>query len=46
MVDRSGRQVVLRGVNARVQGLFDVTFDDGRIALQPIPAFTLSLIHI
>ena len=40
MVDRSGRQVVLRGVNARVQGLFDVTFDDGRIALQPIPEFT------
>lgn len=34
-----GRQVLLRGVNARVEGLFDVTFDDGRIPLEPIPPF-------
>jgi endoglycosylceramidase len=26
-------------VNARVDGIFDVSFDDGRIALQPIPPF-------
>lgn len=37
--DVDGRQVLLRGVNARVQGLFDVTFDDGRVALEPIPPF-------
>lgn len=37
--DAQGREVLLRGLNARVAGLFDVTFDDGRIPLQPIPAF-------
>lgn len=31
---------ILRGVNARVEGVFDVTFDDGRTALEPIPALT------
>ncbi len=36
--DADGRVVLLRGVNARVRGLFDVTFDDGRTALEPIPA--------
>lgn len=30
----------LHGVNARVSGLFDVTFDDGRVPLEPIPDFT------
>ncbi|MDP3274716.1 MAG: cellulase family glycosylhydrolase [Deltaproteobacteria bacterium] len=39
MVDAQGRVVVLRGVNARVQGVFDVTFSDGRAPLQAIPAF-------
>ena len=39
LVDTQGRQVLLRGVNARVEGLFDVTFDDGRIALEEIPPF-------
>jgi endoglycosylceramidase len=38
--DELGRQVVLRGLNARVEGLFDVTFDDGRVALEEIPPFT------
>ena len=38
--DTSGRQVLLRGVNARVEGLFDVTFDDGRVPLEEIPPFT------
>lgn len=35
--DGLGRAVILRGVNARVEGLFDVTFDDGRIALENVP---------
>ena len=34
-----GREILLRGLNARVEGLFDVAFDDGRIALEPIPPF-------
>ncbi len=38
--DSDERQVLLRGVNARVNGLFDVTFDDGRSALEEIPVFT------
>src|SRR5262245_33359069 len=41
MVDVEGRVVFLRGVNARVEGIFDVTFDDGRIPLEPIPPFTI-----
>jgi endoglycosylceramidase len=40
MVDALGREVLLRGVNARVRGLFDVTFDDGRQELETIPVFT------
>ena len=40
LVDDAGRVVMLRGVNARVEGLFDVTFDDGRTALEEIPDFT------
>ncbi|HRH00872.1 MAG TPA: cellulase family glycosylhydrolase [Polyangiaceae bacterium] len=40
LVDDDGRQVWLHGVNARVEGLFDVTFDDGRVPLEPIPDFT------
>ena len=39
-VDDAGRVAILRGVNARVEGVFDVTFDDGRAPLEPIPAFT------
>jgi len=37
--DQSGRELTLRGVNARAQGIFDVTFNDGRLALEPIPVF-------
>lgn len=40
VLDEQGRQLVLRGVNARVDGLFDVSFDDGRTALETIPPFT------
>jgi endoglycosylceramidase len=39
LFDADGREVLLRGVNARVDGLFDVTFDDGRTPLEPIPPF-------
>jgi len=39
LVDSLGRHVLLRGFNARVEGLFDVTFDDGRIPLEVIPPF-------
>jgi endoglycosylceramidase len=39
LVDARGREVTLRGVNARVQGIFDVTFDDGRLPLEDIPTF-------
>ncbi|MEO6772306.1 MAG: cellulase family glycosylhydrolase [Kofleriaceae bacterium] len=38
--DAEGRIAVLHGVNARIAGVFDVTFDDGRTALEPIPALT------
>ena len=39
LVDERGREVTLRGVNARAAGVFDVTFDDGRLPLEPIPGF-------
>lgn len=32
--------MVLRGVNARIEGVFDVTFDDGRVPLETVPPFT------
>ena len=35
-----GREVLLRGLNVRAEGIFDVTFDDGRLPLMPIPALT------
>jgi endoglycosylceramidase len=41
LVDVEGRVVFLHGVNARVEGIFDVTFDDGRTALEAIPALGL-----
>jgi endoglycosylceramidase len=39
LVDHLRREVVLRGVNARVAGVFYVTFPDGRLPLEPIPVF-------
>ncbi len=38
--DASGRVRIFRGVNARVEGVFDVSFDDGRERLEQIPEFT------
>ncbi len=38
--DDRGRIALLRGVNARVEGVFDVTFDDGRVPLEDIPPLT------
>lgn len=38
--DAEGRVAVLRGINARVEGVFDVTFSDGRAPLEPIPPLT------
>jgi endoglycosylceramidase len=41
--DPQGRAVILRGINARVEGVFDVTFRDfmpDREPLEPIPALT------
>ena len=38
--DREGRIAVLRGINARVAGVFDVTFTDARTPLEPIPPLT------
>ncbi|MEM7153938.1 MAG: cellulase family glycosylhydrolase [Myxococcota bacterium] len=40
--DSLDRVVILRGVNARVEGIFDVTFDDGRLPLEEVPVFTAS----
>jgi endoglycosylceramidase len=40
LVDSAGRTVLLHGLNARVNGVFDVSFDDGRLPNEPIPTFT------
>lgn len=39
LVDGQGRPSFLRGVNVRAEGIFDVSFDDGREALEAIPPF-------
>ncbi len=38
--DDRGRIALLHGVNARVEGVFDVTFDDGRVAVEELPPLT------
>jgi endoglycosylceramidase len=38
--DADGRVAILRGINARVDGVFDVSFADGRVALEPLPVLT------
>lgn len=40
ITDVAGREIILRGVNVRVRGIFDVSFDDGREPLEFIPEFT------
>jgi len=38
--DSLGRIAIPRGVNARVEGVFDVTFSDGRRRLEDLPTLT------
>jgi len=40
LLNQQNQSVLLRGLNARVNGIFDVEFDDGRIALAKIPDFS------
>lgn len=39
LVDDRGREVRLHGINARVEGVFDVALDGGRTPLEAIPPF-------
>ena len=39
LVDALGRERVLRGVNVRAAGVFDVGFSDGRTAVEDVPSF-------
>ena len=38
--DHKNRHIIYRGINARVKGIFDVDFADGREPLELIPTFT------
>ena len=40
LVDTQGRTVLLHGLNARINGVFDVAFSDGRQPNEIVPAFT------
>src|SRR5487761_2285054 len=40
LVDSQGRAVLLHGMNARVEGVFDVSFTDGRLPNETVPPFT------
>ncbi|MCL5879142.1 MAG: cellulase family glycosylhydrolase [Deltaproteobacteria bacterium] len=40
LVDQYGRQVLLHGVNAKFEDLFDVTFSDGRTRNEDLARFT------
>lgn len=42
LVDASGRSVVLFGVNARIEGVFDIELGPGRVPLQTLPTFDAS----
>ncbi|MBK7976505.1 MAG: cellulase family glycosylhydrolase [Deltaproteobacteria bacterium] len=42
LVDAHGRQLVLRGVNVKAEGLFDATFDDGRRPTEQVAPFDRS----
>lgn len=39
-VDQYGRQVLLHGINAKFESLFDVTFSDGRTRNEDLASFT------
>jgi len=39
IIDGYGRQVLLKGVNVKAEGLFDVSFDDGRLPNEVVPLF-------
>jgi len=39
-VDEEGRFIQLRGINQRIDGLFDASFNDGRKANEFVPTFT------
>lgn len=41
LVDSRGREIALHGINARVEGVFDVALDGGRAPLEEIPPLTL-----
>ncbi len=41
-VDQQRRVILLRGINARVHGVFDVTFADGRVPVEAIPVFSIA----
>ncbi|HUQ03168.1 MAG TPA: cellulase family glycosylhydrolase, partial [Kofleriaceae bacterium] len=38
--DERGRIALLHGVNARIEGVFDVTFTDGRVPVEEVPPLT------
>jgi endoglycosylceramidase len=40
--DSEGRTRVFRGVNVHIDGIFDVTFSDGRAPREPLPGFDAS----
>jgi endoglycosylceramidase len=40
LVDQYGRQILLHGVNAKFENLFDVTFSDGRTRNEDLARFT------
>jgi len=39
LYDADGRELLLHGVNARIDGIFDNKFDDGRTELYTVPPF-------
>ncbi len=46
LVDQYGRQVLLHGVNAKFEHLFDVTFSDGRTRNEDLASFTDAQIQL
>jgi S-DNA-T family DNA segregation ATPase FtsK/SpoIIIE len=42
-MDGYGRQILLKGVNVKAEGLFDVTLSDGRLPNEVVPLFDESV---